>query len=507
MNNELFQQAKVALNMRDYNRAYDLFSQCLNDAENPPVPGEIGLIYHQMGNCLTKLKSYYEAIEAYTNSVGDSAYDAVGTVNCNLGMAYAASRDWINAVKHFEIAVSDRNYPTPYKAYTGMGNALLKQGKSAEAGVAFREAALDEANPDPTKALLNLGVCFMALNRPADAVASYESALQFDMKPETRNKMYASLGQAYVATGRMDKAVEAFECAIADKTYFLSDSASVDYQRAVTAVAQGNAENTQALPAVDTSGLDVISDDLPGATDQNAYVVDKHAVSEDYYFADQFAAQGDPTNNEDYFFNATDQELEQWSRGVVKLERKRKSVGLKILIVIILLLLAALGAGLYLYMQGYGYPTQEAVVEKLFKDPASTDQYVEGFKAEDIDSVVAIIEPGSEVVVDGVDRDMTSSTAYATVTLPEGGKAKYEIKLVRDLIGWKVSAASLYFASQDDASASVDDAPSASASAASEGSASASSASEASASASSASASKSSESESASSASKSATSA
>ena len=145
-----------------------------------------------------KLKSYYEAIEAYTQATADSAYDAVGTVNCNLGMSYAALRDWNNAVKHFEIAVSDRNYPTPYKAYTGMGNALLKQGKSAEAGVAFREAALDEANPDPTKALLNLGVCFMALNRPADAVASYESALQFDMKPDMRNKMYASLGQAYV---------------------------------------------------------------------------------------------------------------------------------------------------------------------------------------------------------------------------------------------------------------------------------------------------------------------
>ena len=90
MNNELFQQAKTAMNARDYNAAYDLFSQCLTDPDNPPAPGEIGLIYHQMGNCLTRLKSYYEAIEAYTNSAADTAYDAMGTVNCNLGMAYAA---------------------------------------------------------------------------------------------------------------------------------------------------------------------------------------------------------------------------------------------------------------------------------------------------------------------------------------------------------------------------------------------------------------------------------
>jgi tetratricopeptide (TPR) repeat protein len=93
MNNELFQQAKVASIALDYNRAFDLYSRCLQDAEFPPEPGEVGLIYHQMGNCLTKLKSYYEAIEAYNRATADSAYDAVGTVNCNMGMAYAALRD------------------------------------------------------------------------------------------------------------------------------------------------------------------------------------------------------------------------------------------------------------------------------------------------------------------------------------------------------------------------------------------------------------------------------
>ena len=159
-----------------------------------------------------------------------------------LPLRYAALHDFDGAVKHFEIAVSDGKYLTPYKAYTAMGNALLKKGKSAEAGVAFREAALDETNPDPTKALLNLGVCFMALDRPADAVASYESALQFEMLPNVRNKMHASLGQAYVACGQMQKAVDAFEQSIADKTYFLSASASVDYQRAVAAVSDDRSE-------------------------------------------------------------------------------------------------------------------------------------------------------------------------------------------------------------------------------------------------------------------------
>ena len=450
MNNELFQQAKTAANSRDYNRALELYNMCLQDEANPLAPGEAGLIYHQIGNCLTKLKSYYEAIQAYSKSTEDTAYDAVGVVNCNLGMAYAALRDWPNAIKHFEIAVSDRAYPTPYKAYTAMGNALLKQGKSAVAGVAFREAALDEANPDPTKALLNLGVCFMALNRPADAIASYESALQFDMAPDMRNKMYASLGQAYVALGQMEQAVDYFERALEDKTYFLSASASVDYQRAVAAVSQGNADTTQSIPAlVDTSGLDVVGEDGLPTAEPEPYVVDEHAVSDEYYFADQYEKQGDyATTSEERFFNSTDQELEQWSKGVVKMERKRRGVGLKIFLVIVLLLLVAAAAGLVLYMQGFGYPTQEATVEQLFDNPASESNYANGITSDDITEMSKLIADGSTITIDGVDKSMSSSTAYVTATTSQGGDITYEVSLVRDMIGWKVSNLELYFASQ-----------------------------------------------------------
>ena len=148
-------------------------------------------------------------------------------------------------------------------------------------------------SPDPTKALLNLGVCFMALNRPADAVASYESAMQFDMLPATRNKLQASLGQAYVACGQMEKAVHAFEEAIADKTYFLSDSASVDYQRAVGAVAQGTSEQnqaTQVLQLADMSGLDVAADGS-SVYDVEAY---DEAAAEPFYYDEPYEV--DPAN-------------------------------------------------------------------------------------------------------------------------------------------------------------------------------------------------------------------
>lgn len=449
MNNELFQQAKSLAAAGDYNQAAELYRQCLDDVEQSPAVGEIGLLYHQLGNCFTKQKRYDEAIDAYSQAAADTAYDACGSVNYNLGMAYAALRDWVNAVKHFEIAVSDRTYPTPYKAYLGMGNCLLKMGKSAEAGVAFREAALDEANPDPTKALLNLGVCFMSLGRPVDAVASYESALQFDMSPEVRNKMYASLGQAYVASGQMQKAADAFEAAIADKTYFLSASASVDYQRAIAAVSQGTAETTAALPVItnDLSGIDVVASDDSGfiTSDPDELPSD---IADNYYFADAYTEEGDPVSNEERFFTATDDELEEWSRGVVKLERKRKGTGLKVLVAIIIVLLLALGAGVFLYMQGYGYPTQESVAEQVLSNPKAADAYANGITSADIDAFAALIPEGSTIKVNGVDKSMSTSTAYVTLTTPKGGDVMYTVSMVRDMIGWKVSDIDLYFASQ-----------------------------------------------------------
>ena len=295
MNNELFDRANERYRLRDYRGALMAFTECLQDTNFPLTPGEMGLLYHQIGNCLVKLKNPREAIQAYSQATADTAYRALATVECNLGMAYASLRDYTNAINCFEKSVADTTNPTPYKSYMGMGNALMKLGKSAEAGVAFREAALDESNPDPTKALLNLGVCFMALNRPADAVASYESALQFDMQPATRNKLQASLGQAYVACGQMEKAVHAFEEAIADKTYYLSDSASVDYQRAVGAVAQGTSEQnqaTQVLQLADMSGLDVAADGT-SVYDEGAY--EGGDVSEAFYY-DEGTYEADPAS-------------------------------------------------------------------------------------------------------------------------------------------------------------------------------------------------------------------
>ncbi|MDO5117292.1 MAG: tetratricopeptide repeat protein [Eggerthellaceae bacterium] len=465
MNNELFEQANLAYKGKDYQTALQLFTACLQDPEQPVAPGEIGLLYHQIGNCLMKLGNSTEAINAYTQATMDADYAELGTVNCNLGMAYAGLHDYENAVPCFEAAVADPNYTTPYKAYSGLGNALIKLGKSAEAGAAFRSAALDEGNPDPTKALLNLGVCFMALDRPNDAIFSYESALQFRMQPATRNKIYASLGQAYASAGQMQKAVNAFEHALADKTYFLSDSASVDYQRAIGAVAQGTATDmepitpsmvaqaTQTSPA-DTSGLDIVDEsydaygfDVPAAqADQDLGLVDS--------FGEGAAATADAAGegmtpvavgSGDFFAEPV-----EWE------EPKKKHTGLKVAIVILILLILAAGGAIFAYSQGYGYPMQETVATKLFANPTDKDVYAPAVTDSKISELAAYIAPDSAITIDGVEKSMSSSTVYVTSKTAAGGPMKYKVTMVRDKIGWKVSNVELFFASQYSSSSTQD---------------------------------------------------
>lgn len=449
MNNEKFQSAKVAYGTQDYERALSFYMECLQDAEL--APGETGSIYHQVGNCLVKMKKPAEAITAYLKATEDVDYDACGNVNYNLGMAYASLHDFDSAVKHFEIAVSDRGYETPFKAYMGMGNSLMKMGKTAEAGVAFREAALDESNPDPTKALLNLGVCFMALDRPNDAIASYESALQFRMPPATKNKLHANLGQAYVAAGQMQKAVDNFDLAIADKTYFLSDSASVDYQRAIAAVSQGTAELAPLDvedEAADMSGLDVVA----GETAVMEPIGTAETFDPEQYYMDEYQAEdefvGEPDSER--FFTATEAEIEQWSKDVGKKRRRHKNVVLKVIVGIFVVILLLFGGAAFLYTQGFGFPQQEQVAQQLFADPqGSTGVFARDISEATAQNLVSAVPQDANATIDGVNKSMTESTVFVTAHTPEGGTQPYKVTMVRDVIGWKVANVEMYFASQN----------------------------------------------------------
>lgn len=446
MNNDLFQQARSAYVSKDYETALAQFTNCLQDTSAALAPGELGMLYHQIGNCLVKLHDPNEAIHAYSQAKIDTSYDAQGSVNYNLGMVYASQHDYDDAVTYFQMAIDDPKYQTPHKAYMGLGNSLLKIGKSAEAGAAFRSAALDETNPDPTKALLNLGVCFMALDRPMDAIASYESALQFDMAPAIRNKMFANMGQAYVAAGKMNKAVRAFESALADKTYVFNDAANVDYQRAVSAVAAGATDEVeQTLDSLnDLSGLDVSGDGVPVAYNDASDVQPSSAMQLSETNVMREIGPNDLQQTD--FFAVQDSGFEDWGKTAAK--KKHRNRGLKVALVLVLLIIIVLGAGLFGYTQGYGFPSKNDVVSQLFADPENADVFAASVddikKARIADMLVA----DSSVEVKGETNDLTTAHMYVTATAEGGGEVPYDITLVRDGIGWKISGVSLYFTSQ-----------------------------------------------------------
>ena len=78
MDNQYVAQAQAAYQARDFQAASQAYVQLLQDPSVPKGPGDLGYLYHQLGNCLLQLKDFDSAIESYTQATADSAYDAVG---------------------------------------------------------------------------------------------------------------------------------------------------------------------------------------------------------------------------------------------------------------------------------------------------------------------------------------------------------------------------------------------------------------------------------------------
>ena len=158
-----------------------------------------------------------------------------------------------------------------------------------------------------------------------------------------------------------------------------------------------------------------------------------------------------PVEESSPFFTATDEEIEKLSRGRIKADRRRRSVGLKIIVGVIVLVLLAAIACAALYLNGWGIPSQTSVVEELFANPSAA---VETLFAPEVNEEIAksMVEPvvtDANPTIDGVDASVSESSVYVTAKTPEGGEISYRVMMVRDLLGWKISNIELYFPSQN----------------------------------------------------------
>ena len=125
-------------------------------------------------------------------------------------------------------------------------------------------------------------------------------------------------------------------------------------------------------------------------------------------------------------------------------------MGLKILLFFVVVIVLAAAGGVFAYIQGYGWPTQQDVVKSMFADPSAAKEsaFAPDVDASKIDGMIDPVVADPNVKIDGVNRSMADSTVYATATTESGGSVQYQISMVRDGIGWKVSNVELYFPSQ-----------------------------------------------------------
>lgn len=428
MNQQAYESGKLAYQSGDWLGAVAKLGEA-------KAPGEAcGEVDHLLGNAFMKLGQYESAASAYKGALADASYGKRGALSCNLGRALLAAGRTQDAVTALSNAVQDATYASPYKAYMALGGAYESLGDVRNAGMAYRNAAIDESNPSPAGALSKLGSCFMRLGRPVDAVEAYRTALDFTTPLQSQSQIYCDLGLAYVAANRMNEAVDAFDHAAADDAFAFTPEAQASYDAARKAVAH-------------------VQSNRPSETDA---LLAAAGYGSGYDPLDPTGASGEliPSAEDTGFFSVSEEDLVAQDMKERKVRRKHRHTGLKVFITILVVLLIAVGGCAFAYWRGFGWPTQQTVVESLFKaktDKTGIDAYLANSLSDSQRQAIDDSLPsGASVTISGSDQSMSASTVYATADLSQGGTVSYTIELVRDGISWKVSSVQTSFSSQSD---------------------------------------------------------
>lgn len=424
MDNSVLNNAKNAYMKKDFAQVLELLEPALSE--------EIadGEALHLLGNAAMKMRQYPFAVKAYTKALLDNTYNKRGSLWSNMGKAYIASNDINAAIEAFTQSSQEPDNNARYKAFSDLGSAYVRLNNFRDAGTAFREAALDQNNPNPTNALVSLGSCFIELDRPNDAVESLRSALDFAEEGPERSNVYSEIGRAYVNLNRMDEALSSFESALAFRGYELSPEAQIAYSTAREVIAARNRSRSGAAIGETDTFLNMLDPLDPTGESGNLM----------------------PSPDESGFFSITEEEMKLLEKEDVAVKRKGKGGCLKALLVIVLLLSLVLGFLAYAFYKGYGYPTQENSIEGLFEAHASdgdiTTYWVKDTEVALIEDQMREVAPTTDIEIIGLDRSMSESEALVNAHLSEGGTITYTVKLVREGIGWKISAIATDYSSQ-----------------------------------------------------------
>ncbi|MDR1016301.1 MAG: tetratricopeptide repeat protein [Coriobacteriales bacterium] len=447
MNSSHYDSAAGLYAKKDWLGALQEYYACLKEDISSFDPGDIGLVYYRLGNCLLHNKNYPEAVEAYQKSLADAQFMHHTAVLVNLGRAQQSSGDLDGAIASYQQAVADPNYARAYRINIALGRAFQAKGDIASAGNAFRAAAFDPKNATPTAALRQLADCFNKFGRPQNAVRTYQTILKINEDPKVCGPVYADLGEAYTKIAHYEEAVQAFKSA--DQNHFeLSASQKEAYRKSedmlnniafatehVDELRKAAIEETQAVAVAQGQ-----ADDLHPTSDVSGDAADSWASD-----LDRTVLPDQPTDSQNAKNGAHHDFQDNFDLNTVK-PPKRRHIALRVILTVIIVIILVLAAGIFCYTQGIGFPSQQAQAETLFQDNASGKDVASLWADPTVaNGEMQAVAKTSNVSVVSQSSDMDKSTVIMQANLSQGGVCYYQVGLVRFGIGYKVKSVQLYF--------------------------------------------------------------
>jgi tetratricopeptide (TPR) repeat protein/Tfp pilus assembly protein PilE len=460
VNSQHYEHAAGLYAAKDWVGALGEYYACLKEDISKFDPGDIGMVYYRLGNCLLHNKNYPEAIDAYAKSLEDNQFLHHTAVLANMGKAQLGAGQDDAAIASFQQVVADKNYARRYKINIALGAAFRKKGDVAKAGNAYRDAAFDPKNAQPTFALQKLAECFIDFGRPQNAAQTYQTILKINTDPKVLGDTYAKLGQAYVKIAHYQEAVAAFKKADANQ-HELTPEEITAYTKAedmlnANAFALAHVDDIREQAKQETQTIATVqknSDDLHPENVDNLGREDWTSdLSEQMRSAQAGGKSGRQPSSEDY--SVTDL---RGGRGFDMDEGKKHGAGriiLRIILVILILAIIVLGAGIFCYVNHIGLPNQQAQAEALFNDNASGQSTYSLWQNGDstdeqatIDTTMQAVAQTDNINIVSMESTLDTSTAIVEATLPQGGTMNYQVGFVRSGLGYKINKVQLYFAS------------------------------------------------------------
>jgi len=183
----------------EYETAIQLMQESLRHF---PEQAEVA---NNLGNALSGCGRLDEAMASFNRAV--EIYPRYADAWRNLGICQIQRGDYQAAAIAFKRCLEIR--PRDPGAWLGLGN-VMRQQQDLEQAINCYDKAL-KIDPDYAEAHYNLGICLRIKQRTTEALTHFQTARRFGLD---RAELFQNLGSAYIDTGEINSAIDAYREAI-----------------------------------------------------------------------------------------------------------------------------------------------------------------------------------------------------------------------------------------------------------------------------------------------------